>query len=141
MKLQIATVLACTTDGCLVQPVDGGTAIATRYSAPIVSHGILIRPNQFVIIDTALTPPETIFRWRRATVVALVNDRVELLDDGQRLWAAVGNLTTLTPGDEVVLKGHTDENREVIDVVINGKPAHADHLAAEWFPQMIHYRA
>lgn len=62
MNLHIATVLACTTDGCLVQPIDGGDAIATRYSAPIVSHGILIRPDQFVIIDTATTPPETIFR-------------------------------------------------------------------------------
>ncbi|MCE7986154.1 MAG: hypothetical protein DYG89_33675 [Caldilinea sp. CFX5] len=141
MKLQIATVLACTTDGCLVQPIDGDAAIATRYSAPIVSYGIPIRPDQFVIIDTAPTPPETIFRWSRATVVAVANDRVELLDNGQRLVAAVGNLTTLTPGDEVVLKGFNDENRQVIDLVVNGQPAHADHLAAEWFPQMGHYRA
>lgn len=131
MNLQIATVLTCTTDGCLVQPLDGGPAIATRYSAPVVTHGIAIWPDQFVIIDTATTPPETIFRWRRATVVALADERVEWLDQDQRLFASRDNLTTLHPGDEVVLKGHNDENRQVIDLVINGKPAHADQLAAE----------
>jgi hypothetical protein len=88
-----------------------------------------------------LTPPETIFRWRRATVVAVTADRVDVLGNGERLSAAVGNLAPLKPGDEVVLKGHTDKNRQVIDLVINGKPAHADQLAAEWFPQMVHYRA
>lgn len=41
--------------------------------------------------------------------MAVTNDRVELLDNGQRLLAAAGKLTTLTPGDEVVLKGHTKE--------------------------------
>lgn len=141
MSLQIATVLTCTDDGCLVQPLDGGPAIATRYSAPVVTHGIAIRPDQFVIIDTATTPPETIFRWRRATVVAAVDDRVELSDHGKPLLASRGNLTALHPGDEVVLKGFNDENRQVIDLVVNGKPAHADQLAAEWFPQMVHYRA
>jgi len=141
MNLQIATVLSCTTDGCLVQPVDGGTTISTRYSAAIVKYGIPIRPDQFVIIDTATTPPETIFRWSRATVTKVDGNRVELTDNGQRLLAAGGaNLTALNPGDEVVLQGYNDENRQVIDLVVNGKPAHADQLAAEWFPQMVHYR-
>jgi len=141
MNLQIATVISCTADGCLVQPIHDGTTIATRYSSAIVKYGIPIRPDQFVIIDTTTTPPETIFRWSRATVVKVEQDRVELMGHGQRLFASgAATLTALKPGDEVVLKGYNDENRQVIDRVVNGKPAHADQLAAAWFPQMVYYR-
>lgn len=141
MNLQIATVLSCTTDGCLVQPSNGGPAIVTRYSAAIVKYDIRIRPNQFVIIDTTTTPPEIIFRWTRATVMKVEQDRVELMDQGQRLFASgTATLIALKPGDEVVLKGYNDENRQVIALVVDGKPADIDQLAATWFPQMIHYR-
>lgn len=131
MNLQIGTVLSCTDDGCQVQSIDSGVITTTRYSAAIVKYRIPIRANQFVIIDTTTTPPETIFRWRRAIVTAVVGDRVDLDDQGQRLSAAGGpHSADLKPGDEVMLKGYNDENRQVIDLVVDGKPAHAMALAA-----------
>ncbi len=44
-------------------------------------------------------------------------------------------------GDEAVIIGFNDENREVIDVVVDGIPSHVDRLCAEWFPVMKDARA
>ncbi|MFN8494612.1 MAG: hypothetical protein U0350_43830 [Caldilineaceae bacterium] len=138
MNLTIATVLACNDRGCRVQPIQGQDPVETRYSKPMVKYHIPIRPNQFVIVDNDTTPPETIFRWSRATVTKVDGNRIELDDAGQQFVAGLSSsfVGELQPGDDVVLKGFQDENRKVIDVVVNGKPAHGERLAAEWFPEM-----
>lgn len=138
MNLMIATVLTCTDSGCCVQPIDKQEVVETRYSKPIVKYRIPIRPHQFVIVDNDITPPETIFRWHRATVTKVDGDRIELDGAGQCLLAAPSSslMDELKPGNEVIFKGFQDENRKVIDLVINGKPVHVERLTAEWFPEM-----
>ena len=68
MNLAIARVLSCNENGCQVQPIDSGPTLTTRYSKPVIKYNIPIRPQQFVIVDKETIPPETIFRFSRATV-------------------------------------------------------------------------
>lgn len=138
MNLQIATVLSCTDTGCIVQPLEENESIETRYSKPVVKYNIPIRPNQFVIVDRETTPPETIFRWTRAKVTKVNGDRFELDDDGRQLLAKRGFMLEgdLQVGDDVLVKGYNDENRAVLDRVVDGKPSNAEKLASDWFPTM-----
>jgi hypothetical protein len=138
MDLQIATVVSCSETGCLVQPIHEQVTIETRYSQPVVKYNIPIHPQHFVIVDSDTTPPETIFRWRRGTVTGLHGDHVEVDMEGKQVPAQrdVGFEGELQVGDEVVLAGFNDQNRHVIDTVVDGAPVHPGKLRIDWFPRM-----
>ena len=70
-------------------------------------------------------PYETIFRWNRGTITRLDDHDVELEITDKRLVARRANtLDAVTQvGDEAVIgAGFNDQNREVIDVVVDGYP-------------------
>ncbi len=141
MNLTFATVLSCTDGGCQVQLLDGSAPLATNYSENLMAHKIPIRPRQFVIVDQESSPPETIFRFSRATVTAVKGEQIVLDGDGERLLArSETSLVAPKPGEEVLFSGYNNENRQILDVIIDGKPAHVEQLADDWFPQMVHYR-
>jgi hypothetical protein len=138
MNLQIALVLSCTDTGCRVQPIGGEAPIETLYSKPILKYNIPIHPDQFVIVDNDTVPRETIFRWSRGTIKRLDDDKMELEIRGKRLAARRSNTLDggIQVGNEVVVAGFNDDNREVIDVVVDGIPSQVNRLYAEWFPRM-----
>jgi hypothetical protein len=138
MNLQVAVVLSCTDTGCRVQPIDGEAPIETLYSKPILKYNIPIRPDQFVIVDKDTVPPETIYRWNRGTITHLDEHGMELEIRGKRLAARRSNTldAEIQVGNEVVVDGFSDENRQVIDLVVDGLPSQVNRLCTEWFSTM-----
>jgi hypothetical protein len=143
MNLELAEVVSISIDGCDVRPVDGRRPYSTRYSNNIVLYNIPIRPSQFVVVDLDPTPPETIFRFSRARVTQVTDCDLTLEFEGNHFAVAerVAYFDTLPEvGDEVILVGWNDENRRLVDLIIDGKPAHPEQLAANWFPAMDRFR-
>lgn len=141
MNLLIANVLSCSNELYQVQPLDGAAPLAAVRSPKMRQYEIKVRPNQYVIVDRAPSPPEMLFRFRRALVIAVDSDRVTLEDSGQTL-AASNSTSLVTPslGDEVLYTGFDHTNWQVLDQIIDGKPTHVAALATAWFPKMDEYR-
>lgn len=141
MNLLLATVVSCTEESYQVQPLGEDAPLTAIRSQKMKQYNIPVVPHQYVITDRELSPPEMLFRFKRATVIAVNGDEITLADNGQQLLAnSHTSLATPIPGDEVVYNGFNDQNRHVIDVVVDGKPAHANQLAVAYFPKMGEYR-
>jgi hypothetical protein len=137
MQLELAIVQSCSDTGCRVQPLDSGEILTADYSSAILQYQIRIIPHQLVIVNRGITPPQIVWRWTRATVAGVSDERVELRhDDGRQLWAkrASDLDTPLQVGDRVFLTGFQEGDWTVVDVAIEGKPAHPDRLSAALFP-------
>lgn len=129
MNLELAVTINCTETGCQVQLVQSGDIVTARYSA-LVYDRIRIRAQQLIAMDWTPPIPEIVWRWVHATVVE-VNENSVGIDDcmGKLGYASrVGKLPLcLSVGDEVVFC-NTDQELEVHDLVVDGKPAHPDRL-------------
>jgi hypothetical protein len=121
-----------------VQPIDGKAPFETLYSKPILKYNIPIHPDQVVIVYNDTVPRETIFRWSRGTIKRLDDHKIELEIRGKRLAARRSNTldAEIQVGNEVVVDGFSNDNREVIAVVVDGIPSQVNRLCAEWFPMM-----
>lgn len=106
-----------------------------HYDAVLQNAGVVIRPGNIVVVERSRNPWE--ITWRvgiRGTVRAC---------DGQTLTLDIGHREItlplqdarpaneahlpLTPGTEVLLRGHL-ESAVVIDTFSNGEPAHPERL-------------
>ncbi len=129
MNLGLAVTISCTEMGCQVQWVGSGDVVTTNYSA-LVRERINIRAQQLVAIDRNPPIPEIVWRWVKATVIE-VNEGTVGIDDcmGKLGFATrVASLPLrLSIGDEVWFC-NTDQDLEVHDLVVDGKPAHPERL-------------
>jgi hypothetical protein len=129
MNLELGITIGCTEIGCQVQCVSDDRVISTNYSALVLDR-IRIRKQQLVAIDTSPLIPEIVWRWVRAIVLE-VNDESVGIEDclGQIEFASrVSELPLrLSIGDEIWFC-NTDQELEVHDLIVNGKPAHPDQL-------------
>ncbi|MCB0062396.1 MAG: hypothetical protein KDE19_09780 [Caldilineaceae bacterium] len=141
MNLLIANVLSCTDELYQVQSVDETTPLTAVRSLKMQQYEIKVQPAQYVIVDREPSPPQMLFRFRRGTVVAVDGDQVTLADSEKTLTAKSStSLFTPSPGDGVIYTGFDHTNWQVLDQIIDGKPAHANELAAAYFPKMAEYR-
>ncbi len=78
MKLTLARTIACSDEGCQVQPLDDDGLIDAPLSPRMVEIGTRIRPGMIVALDRSTTPP--LIRWRFETrpVEALTGDRMTI---------------------------------------------------------------
>lgn len=137
MQLELAIVQSCTDTGCNVQLLDSREIIETIFSPTVIDYQIRIIPHQLVIVNRSANPPQLIWRWTRATITNLSGSEIELRhDDGRHLRAsrAPDMDTALTIGDVIFLTGFKDENWTIVDVAVDGRPAHPDRLSAALFP-------
>ena len=129
MNLEIAVTNGCTKTGCQVRLVGSGDVISTHYSA-LVRDRIRIRAQQLVAIDRAPPIPEIVWRWVRATVIEVNESTVGIDDRMGKLGFAtrVASLPLrLSIGDEVWFC-NTDQDLEVHDLIVDGKPVHPERL-------------
>jgi hypothetical protein len=142
MNLLIANVLSCSDELYQVQPVNETAPLTAVRSPKMRQYAIKVQPAQTVIVDREPSPPDMLFRFRRGIVTAVDGDQVTL-DDGEQTLSADNSksLVTPKPGDEVLYTGFDHTNWRVLDQIIDGKPVHADALAAAWFPKMGEYRS
>lgn len=144
MNLILARALACTTERCHVQPLDGGDPLDAPLAPIMIEIGTRIRPDMIVALDRDTTPP--IIRWRFETrpIEALAGDSLTILGRELRFVdrrpvadratpLRVGNLVSIhfnEAGDEIV----------VYDTVVDGRPRHPEFLEAD-FPRIAaHYQ-
>jgi hypothetical protein len=142
MKLELAIVLSAAPEGCRVQPLDGDRIIEAAYAAPVFGQ-IKIRPRQLVILDIGAAPPQVVWRWFRGPVVYRAAEQV-VVDNrrhqpGYRDQISVVRVadvleTPLDVGDEVFYS--LGEDGVVVDVAIDGRPAHPARLRADLFPAL-----
>lgn len=57
MNLILARALACTTERCHVQPLDGGDPLDAPLAPIMIEIGTRIRPDMIVALDRDTTPP------------------------------------------------------------------------------------
>ncbi len=129
MNIELAVTTSCTETGCQVQLVSNDKVISTHYSALVLDR-IRIRKQQLVAIDSSPPIPEIVWRWVRAIVLE-VNDESIGIDDCMGKIAFASRVSTLplslSIGDEVWFC-NTDQELEVHDLIVNGKPAHPNQL-------------
>jgi hypothetical protein len=129
MNLELAVTISCNDTGCQAQLVSSGDVLTTCYST-LVKDRIWIKAKQLVTIDTSPPLPEIVWRWVRAIVLE-VNDESVGIDDcmGKTEFASrVAILPlNLSIGDEVWFC-NTDQELEIHDLIIDGKPSQPDRL-------------
>lgn len=129
MNLELAVTVSCIDTGCQVKLVNGDEVTDTKYSN-LVQDRIRIEPHQLVAVDTSLLIPEIMWRWLRASVVEVNKSSVGIQSESGRVDFAsrVSQLDlNLSIGDEVWFC-KTDQDLEVHDQIVDGKPSHPDQL-------------
>lgn len=135
MDLELALVLSCDGTGCLVQYLEGGEPVQTRYSSAVKDR-VRIRRKQLVAVDRSSAPPQLVWRWHRAEVLEVRPESVVVGAFGMCVEATPRH-ADLAPaiGDEVWVAG-TSETYYVFDRVVAEQPEHADRLRREAFPMI-----
>jgi hypothetical protein len=136
MHLELATVISCSPNGCLVTPVDGRPAFETRYSA-LVQDQVKIRPGQLVAVDMEPDLPEIAWRWYQVRIVE-PDDTLVLVQERERQLAAAqvpGMEITGSVGDLLWVTG-MEGVWELHDQVVDGKPARPSQLREKVFPRI-----
>lgn len=109
----------------------------TRYDAVLQNSGVVIRAGNIVVVERSRNPWEITWRVGIRGTVRACDGQTLTLDIGHREItlplqdarpANEANLP-LTPGTEVLLRGHL-ESAVVIDTFSNGEPAHPERLQA-----------
>jgi hypothetical protein len=139
MKLALAIALECFPTECRVQLLDSDTPITVNYAAPVQAR-IIIRPGQLVALDTNPETPEIVYRWHYAKVEQLKGDKVLIDDHHGHLVEAVkaeGLEVALQVGDWIFLTigGHAAQG-EIVDIAIDGRPAHPVYVGNYVFPKV-----
>jgi hypothetical protein len=136
MKLTLAVVLECSPTECKVQPLEEDMPITVHYSAPVKSN-IVIRPDQLVALDTTPDVPEIVYRWHNLQVKQSEGDKV-LLDDhrGHLVEAVNAEGLDVAPQVDDWVFAALGEKGEIIDISIDGRPAHPAFLREHVLPKV-----
>lgn len=135
MDLELALVLSCEGTGCLVQYLEGGEPVQTRFSAAVKDR-VRIRRKQLVAVDRSSDPPQLVWRWHRAEVLELRASSAVVGAHGVCVEVpSPGADLALAVGDEVWVAG-TAEGDCMLDRVVADAPQHADRLRREAFPMI-----
>jgi hypothetical protein len=162
MNLELATVEDATSTGCRVQYLDSSTSADARYSARVQAAGVVVRPCHLVVVDRSVDPPEVVYRSHTIAVVQRLDGESAVLNDGQRpprTWRLIDRRpgedqqapfrvgdtvlveeqqASIWPGDtEVVRPNRSEGVAEVLDTVVDGRPAHPERLRAVTFPVVV----
>ena len=78
--LALALVVDRATDGCTVRVLGEPDARRAGYAAPFRTRAGSLQPGWLVAVDTASSPPEVVWRWFPATVLAVHRDGVRLAE-------------------------------------------------------------
>jgi hypothetical protein len=140
MQLELATVLSCHPEGCLVLPVGQATPLTARYAAAVKDR-IRIRRSEVVVIDQEGIDVELVWRWRVGEVLRPVErapapDHVLVGTTCHIIEARIaqGGLDVV-PGDHVCVE-HVDDAYYVLDRVNAGGPEHPAWIKRERFPSI-----
>ena len=129
MKIQLALVLTCNENGCLVETLPEKGTLKAVYSS-LVQDRVMIQPEQLVALDLEPDPPEIIWRWLRGLVIELGEEAI-VVDDMQGHPASVTLVPelplTLALDDEVWICG-TGRDFEVHDLILDGRPTHPEQV-------------
>ena len=136
MRLELATVISCGPDGCLVTPLADGPAIETRYS-DLVKDRVKIRPGQLVAIDQDPPVPEIAWRWYPARVVDAGEVVVTLQERERQLNAARVPGLDISPrvGDTLLVTGMAG-TWEIHDRVVDGRPVDPSQMSEKILPRV-----
>ena len=139
MKLTLARAIACSADGCRVQPLDGGGVTDAPLSPRMIQVGTRIRPGMIVALDRGAAPSEIRWRFGGDTIESLIGDRATLRGQDFRLTDARPDEERRTPirvGDTVLVRSGSAAGELVVyDLVEDGRPLHPERLEAD-FPQI-----
>ena len=142
MNFELAIVCSVAPDGCQVQLLGSATPIDAGYAAPVLDR-IKLRPRQLVIVDMGAAPPEVVWRWFRGQVVYRAGDQAVVdnhrYQPGYRDQISLARVpdaleTPITVGDEVFYS--RDPGGPIVDLAIDGLPAHPARLRADLFPAL-----
>ena len=142
MKLTLARAIACSAEGCRVQPLDGGGATDAPFSSRMIQIGTRIRPGMIVALDSGTTPPTIRWRFETRPVEALAGDRITILGREARFVDVRPEADRATPirvGDTVIIRSQQADGQadtiEIYDTLIDGQPRHRGFLEAD-FPRI-----
>lgn len=129
MKLELAIVTQCHSNGCDVTLCKNNQSVKATYS-PLVKDRIHIQPRQLVALDSATEPPEIVWRWLKGVVIEL-SDQSIIVDDLE------GHPATVTLPAKLPLELNlnadvwtcgTGKGYEIHDLCFEGKPSQPDRL-------------
>jgi hypothetical protein len=139
MKLTLAVTLECPPAECRVQLLDQAEPVTVHYSARVQAR-IKIWPGQLVALDTTPAIPEVVYRWHCVKVEQLKEDQILVSShQGQlvELVKAPGLEATPQVGDWVFATlGNPAEQGEVVDIAVDGRPAHPAWLSSYVLPKV-----
>jgi SAM-dependent methyltransferase len=64
MELELATALASTSTGWLVERLDSGARADARPADALIEHGVEVRVGNLVALETGADPPRIVWRWK-----------------------------------------------------------------------------
>ena len=135
--------IAVEVDGsrCSIRELGSATLVEATLSRAMAERSIFVRPGDLVRVNLDYSPPEVVYRWRRATVVAVQEDSVTIAtvpsDEDLSMSAWAPTLPSLrlehAVGDTVFVDVR-HRQPVVIDGSDQGEPLHphrfGEHYAA-----------
>jgi hypothetical protein len=131
MRLELAVVVSCTENDCVVRSIQSDTQIDAEYSNKVRGR-IRIEPGQLVAITRETEPPLVVWRWVPVKVDEIAGDRVIVSGEIHKKVSVANVLEAgleLKPGDEAWVCG-TPSDKELHDKIAEGKPENPDRLLA-----------
>jgi len=140
VTLVLAYVEDATNVGARVRLLGEAAARPAQYSTAIQQHGVVIRAGHMVVVETTLDPLEIVWRLgTRGAIEAIaglyvtlnLGDRTITIPIDDRRPDDERQAHPLAIGETVLLQGSPLEQSAIIDLVVNGEPAHPDRLRAQ----------
>jgi hypothetical protein len=137
MQLELATVLSCDREGCVVLPV-GQTPLRVSYGVAVKDR-IRIRRGDVVVVDLVAAGVDLVWRWRVGEVLRSLEQAPA---PGHVLVGATGHIVEarvvqdglkVAPGDHVCVE-HTENGFDILDRVNEGVPEHPAWIRRARFP-------
>ena len=140
MQLEFGTVRSRVDQGFEVQLLNQSEPIIVQPSEPMRRRDIHIFPTAFIVVDTAAQPPQIVWRIVHGRVEKIYDDHITVRG-GSKLFLIepvylLGVDLDFEAGDEVLIEREGHPNWQLVDVLIDERPAHLELLAEYVFPKI-----
>lgn len=78
MNMDLAIAISCEWPACIVRKLGTETPVGAKLSDLMVEHWIRVRSGDLLATDFECDPPQVIYRWWHATVVAIEDGDVTI---------------------------------------------------------------
>lgn len=144
MNMDLAIAISCDGAACIVRKLGTETPIDATLSDLMVEHWIRVRPGDLLAADLESDPPQVMYRWWQATVIAVEDGKVairplpskaDLTESGTA--SVLGGIDPKPKVGDVVFATNSEGGEPIVmDVGMDREPAHPDRFI-EQYPHIL----